>query len=98
MGLEDVDRYGEIYCALSSVMQCTVLYCTVLSYILLVCLMPSCDVIVIIVSQMLLFGILVAFCIGGYNYAMQYISPLVFSSVQLIDPAVTGLISWLAGM
>ncbi len=29
---------------------------------------------------------------------MQYISPLVFASVTLVDPAITGLISWCAGL
>jgi len=29
---------------------------------------------------------------------MQFISPLVFSCVLLVDPAVTGLISWLIGV
>ena len=48
---------------------------------------------------MLLFGLYVGLiCIAGFNYAMQYISPLVFSSVSLLDPAVTGLLSWGAGI
>jgi len=35
---------------------------------------------------------------SGFNYAVQYISPLVFASCQLLDPAVTGVISWAAGL
>lgn len=49
--------------------------------------------------KILLFGLIVGVvCIAGFNYAMQYISPLVFSSVTLVDPAVTGVISWAAGL
>ena len=33
--------------------------------------------------------------IAGTNFAMKHISPLVFSSCLLMDPAATGLISWL---
>jgi drug/metabolite transporter (DMT)-like permease len=29
---------------------------------------------------------------------MQYISPLVFSALALLDPALTALISWIAGL
>jgi len=50
-------------------------------------------------GKMLLFGLWVgAVCITGFNYAMQYIPPLVFSSVTLVDPAVTAFISWTAGI
>jgi hypothetical protein len=48
---------------------------------------------------MLLFGLTIGvICFAGLNYAMQYISPIVFSSVMLVDPAVTGLIAWFAGL
>ena len=40
------------------------------------------------------FGMGVAY-IAGTNFAMKHISPLVFSSCLLVDPAATGLISWL---
>ena len=29
---------------------------------------------------------------------MQYIAPLVFSALSLMDPALTAIISWLAGV
>eukprot|EP01039_Chlorochromonas_danica_P003650 gene3650-3996_t len=49
--------------------------------------------------KMLVFGLWVgAVCITGFNYAMQYIPPLVFASVTLVDPAVTALISWIFGI
>lgn len=48
---------------------------------------------------MLLFGLVVGvICITGFNYSMQQFSPLVFSAATLIDPAVTGIISWMAGI
>eukprot|EP01039_Chlorochromonas_danica_P003713 gene3713-4062_t len=50
-------------------------------------------------AKMLLFGLWIgAVCITGFNYAMQYIPPLVFSSVTLVDPAVTAFISWIFGI
>jgi len=48
---------------------------------------------------MLLFGFVVGlFCILGFNYALQHIPPLVFSSLALADPALTALLSWAAGL
>ena len=47
---------------------------------------------------MLAFGVLISICASGFNFAIQYISNLVFSSVTLVDPAVTGLIAWIAGL
>ena len=48
---------------------------------------------------MLTFGLVVGVvCICGFNYATQYINPIVFSCVQLLDPSVTGAISWFAGL
>lgn len=45
--------------------------------------------------EMLLFGLIVGvICIAGFNYAVMYISPLAFSSTLLVDPLVTGIISW----
>ena len=34
----------------------------------------------------------------GFNFAVKYIHPLIFSSIQLLDPGVTGLMSWIAGL
>ena len=49
--------------------------------------------------KMLLFGLVIGVvCIAGFNYAIQFIPPLVFSSILLVDPAVTGVISWLLGL
>lgn len=51
------------------------------------------------VLTMLLFGFVVGlFCILGFNYALQHIPPLVFSSLALADPALTALLSWAAGL
>lgn len=50
-------------------------------------------------EKILLFGLLVGVvCIAGFNYAMQYLPPLVFSSISLLDPALTAIISWIAGV
>jgi len=47
------------------------------------------------IAKMFLFSFVVGvLCIAGFNYAMSSIPPLVFSSVLLIDPLITGLISW----
>eukprot|EP01031_Cornospumella_fuschlensis_P031212 gene31212-37721_t len=49
--------------------------------------------------RMLLFGLWVGtVCISGFNYAMQYIPPLVFSALSLVDPAVTAGLSYWAGL
>jgi len=46
--------------------------------------------------RMLIFGLWVgAVCITGFNYAMSYIPPLVFSSLSLLDPTLTALLSWM---
>jgi drug/metabolite transporter (DMT)-like permease len=48
--------------------------------------------------KMLLFGLIIGLvCITGFNYAIEHIPALVFSSITLIDPLVTGLLSWMAG-
>ena len=48
---------------------------------------------------MVCFGFVVGVvCVGGFNFAMNYINPLVFSCVLLVDPAVTGFISFLIGV
>jgi hypothetical protein len=49
-------------------------------------------------SRMLFFAFVVAACVVGYNYAVQFVSPLVFSSVILVDPALSGMFAWLAGL
>ena len=33
-----------------------------------------------------------------FNYSLQFFSPLLFSSITLVDPACTGLVSWMAGI
>ena len=51
------------------------------------------------VIPMLIFGFVVGLiCITGFNYAMQYVSVLVFSASTLLDPAITGIISYAAGL
>jgi hypothetical protein len=45
----------------------------------LTCVPEKCDKVVV--------GVI---CIAGYNYSVQHISPLVFSSLTLLEPAVTG--------
>lgn len=48
--------------------------------------------------KMLLFGFIIGLvCITGFNYAIEHIPALVFSSCTLVDPLVTGLLSWAAG-
>jgi len=34
----------------------------------------------------------------GFNFAVKYVSPLIFSSTQLLDPGLTGVMSWMAGL
>lgn len=51
------------------------------------------------IGKMFIFSFVVGvMCVAGYNYAMKFISPLVFSSVLLVDPAVTGFLSWCLGI
>ena len=51
------------------------------------------------ILTIMLFGLVIGVvCIAGFNYAVQYVSPLVFASILLVDPAVTGIISWVAGL
>lgn len=51
------------------------------------------------VGPILLFGLWIGVvCIAGFNYAMQYIAPLVFSALGLMDPAITAILSWLIGV
>jgi drug/metabolite transporter (DMT)-like permease len=38
------------------------------------------------------------FTICGYNYALNYVSPMVFSMARLVDSFLTGLTSWLVGL
>ena len=46
-------------------------------------------------AKMFLFGFVVGvICVAGFNFAMTHISALVFSACLLVDPAVTGLISY----
>ncbi|CAE7413937.1 unnamed protein product, partial [Symbiodinium microadriaticum] len=47
---------------------------------------------------MAIFALVVATCISGYNYSVQFVSPLVFSTVILIDPAISGFIAWVAAL
>ena len=46
-----------------------------------------------------LFGFVVG-CIGvlGQNYAVRYTSPVIFSTAQLLDPGLTAVMSWIAGL
>jgi drug/metabolite transporter (DMT)-like permease len=46
-----------------------------------------------------LFGFVVG-CIGvlGQNYAVRYTSPVIFSTAQLLDPGLTAVMSWVAGL
>ena len=49
--------------------------------------------------EMLLFGLLIGLvCMTGFNYAIQHIPALVFSSATLVDPLVTGVLSYIAGL
>ena len=49
--------------------------------------------------KMLLFGLLIGLvCMTGFNYAIQHIPALVFSSATLVDPLVTGVLSYMAGL
>jgi len=34
----------------------------------------------------------------GFNFALKYVPELVFSSAQLFESAMTGLLSWAAGL
>ena len=48
---------------------------------------------------MIVFGFTIGFvCISGFNYAVTHIPPLVFSSIGLVDPLVTGLLSYIVGL
>lgn len=50
-------------------------------------------------TTMLVFGLIVGVvCVSGFNFAQNFIPPLVFSCVLLVDPAVTGVISWFMGI
>eukprot|EP01040_Poterioochromonas_malhamensis_P009902 gene9902-10759_t len=49
--------------------------------------------------RMLVFGLWVgAVCITGFNYAMSYIPALVFSSLSLLDPTITAVLSWVLSL
>jgi drug/metabolite transporter (DMT)-like permease len=51
------------------------------------------------VWQMVGFGFVIG-SVGflAYNWCIKYIDPVIFSTVQLLDPAFTALISWAAGL
>lgn len=50
-------------------------------------------------GKILIFAFVVGvICVMGFNYAISHISPLVFSSIQLVDPIMTGIIVWIAGI
>jgi len=47
-------------------------------------------------AKMFVFGFVVGvICVAGFNFAMTHISALVFSACLLVDPAVTGVISYM---
>jgi hypothetical protein len=51
------------------------------------------------IVEMLLFAAVVGFfTICGYNYAVKYVPPLIFSVAGLADAFLTGLTSWMAGL
>jgi drug/metabolite transporter (DMT)-like permease len=51
------------------------------------------------VQPMMLFGLLIGL-IGmlGWNYSIKVLDPLVFSTVQLVSPALTGIIAYAIGL
>ena len=52
-----------------------------------------------VVGLMLLFGLVVGMVgIVGFNFAVKHLSAVLFSSMQLIDPVLTGIIAWLWGL
>lgn len=56
-----------------------------------------------VVGSMLWINLVFGFVVGmigvlGFNFAVKYVNPLIFSSTQLLDPGLTGLLSWLAGL
>lgn len=51
------------------------------------------------IHMMIPFGAVIGLlCLPGVNYAIQYLPPLLFSSFNLLDPILTGIISWAAGL
>jgi len=51
------------------------------------------------IRKVFLFGFIIGvICFTGFNYALQHIPPLVYSSLTLLDPAVTAALSWLIGV
>jgi drug/metabolite transporter (DMT)-like permease len=55
------------------------------------------------VGDMLWLNLAFGFVVGmigvlGFNFAVKYVNPLIFSSTQLLDPGLTGLLSWAAGL
>lgn len=52
-----------------------------------------------LVGIMMLFGFVVGILgLIGFNVAVKHISAVVFSTVQLVDPALTGFIAWIWGL
>jgi drug/metabolite transporter (DMT)-like permease len=56
-----------------------------------------------VVGDMLWLNLAFGFVVGmigmlGFNFAVKYVNPLIFSSTQLLDPGLTGLLSWAAGL
>lgn len=51
------------------------------------------------IALMLVFGLTVGvICIAGFNYVVKHLPPLVFSAAALLDPALTGIISYVFGI
>lgn len=51
------------------------------------------------VKQLVFFSVVVGFLgLVGFNMAVKYIHPVVFSTAQLLDPGLTGMISWCWGL
>lgn len=51
------------------------------------------------VGKILIFGLIVGvFCIAAFNYAMQFVNPLLFSALLLLGPPLTGILSWTSGV
>jgi drug/metabolite transporter (DMT)-like permease len=83
---------------------CTSLVCLVLLSIVTILYERTADELVgwvfhdwDMILFLIFFGFLVG-CIGalGYNYSVAYIHPVIFSVIQLLDPGITGVISWIA--
>eukprot|EP00455_Lapot_gusevi_P027654 TRINITY_DN2935_c0_g2_i2.p1 TRINITY_DN2935_c0_g2~~TRINITY_DN2935_c0_g2_i2.p1 ORF type:complete len:244 (-),score=31.10 TRINITY_DN2935_c0_g2_i2:65-796(-) len=52
-----------------------------------------------IVVAFLVMGLFVsALGLTAFNFGVKYMNPVIFSTIQLADPAITGWISWTAGL